>query len=112
MIPLSHPVDPALRLPAGLLAILLLPAVARAGLHYSGETPAELPAQWRGFLLDHRAVRLAAASAAAGAPLHLLREQYEDAAAKLEEAAKKRALSADEAADLGALDVRLGRPAK
>ena len=34
-----------------------LEALARAGLHYSGETPAELPAQWRGFLLDHRAVR-------------------------------------------------------
>jgi tetratricopeptide (TPR) repeat protein len=112
MIPLSHPVDPALRPPAGLLALLLLPAAGRAGLHYSGETPAELPAQWRGFLLDHRAVRLAGVPPAAGAPLHLLREQYEDAAAKLEGAAKKRAMTADEAADLGALDVRLGRPAK
>ena len=44
--------------------------------------------------------------------LHLLREQYEDAAGKLEAIAKKRALTADEAADLGALFVRLGRPAK
>jgi hypothetical protein len=102
-----------LRFPTiSLFAALLLPAVSRAGLHYSGETPAELPAQWRGFLLDLRALRLTAVPPAAGAPLHLLREQYEDAAAKLEEIVKKRALTADEAADLGALYVRLGRPAK
>ena len=48
----------------------------------------------------------------AGAPLQLLREQYEDAAGKLESANKTRALTADEAADLGALYVRLGRAAK
>jgi Tfp pilus assembly protein PilF len=91
---------------------VVLPATSHAGLHYSGETPAELPAQWRGFLLDHRALRMAGVTPAAGSPLHLLREQYEDAAKKLEDAAKKRGLSADEAADLGALYIRLGRPAK
>jgi tetratricopeptide (TPR) repeat protein len=91
---------------------LLLPTTSRAGLHYSGETPAELPAQWRGFLLDVRALRLTGVSPAAGAPLHLLREQYEDAAAKLGDTAKSRALTADESADLGALYVRLGRSAK
>jgi hypothetical protein len=96
----------------GLIAILALPAAATAGLHYSGETPAEFPSQWRGFLLDHRALRLAGVPPAPGAPLHLLREQYEDAAAKLEATAKKRVLTADESADLGALYVRLGRPAK
>jgi tetratricopeptide (TPR) repeat protein len=96
----------------GLIVVLVCPALARAGLHYSGETTAELPAQWRGFLLDHRALRLVGVPPAAGAPLHLLREQYEDAATKLEDAAKKRAVTADEAADLGALHVRLGRPAK
>ena len=95
-----------------LFALVLLPTMSRAGLHYSGETPAELPAQWRGFLLDLRALRLTGVPPAPGAPLHLLREQYEDAAARLEETAKKRALTADEAADLGALSVRLGRPAK
>jgi hypothetical protein len=96
----------------GLIVVLLGPALARAGLHYSGETPAELPAQWRGFLLDHRALRLVGVPPAAGAPLHLLREQYEDAAARLQDAATKRALTADEAADFGALHVRLGRPAR
>jgi hypothetical protein len=96
----------------GLFIVLLAPAFARGGLHYSGETVAELPAQWRGFLLDHRALRLVGVPPAAGAPLHLLREQYEEAATKLEDIGKKRALTADEAADLGALDVRLGRPAK
>ena len=101
-----------MRLPPALLTLILLPAAGRAGLHYSGETPAELPAQWRGFLLDLRALRLAGVPPAPEAPLHLLREQYEGAADKLEAAAKKRALTADEAADLGALYVRLGRPAK
>jgi hypothetical protein len=96
----------------GLIAVLLLPALAHAGLHYSAETPAELPSQWRGFLIDHRSLRLTGVPPAPGAPLHLLREQYEDAAGKLEESAKKRALTADEAADLGALHIRLGRPAK
>jgi hypothetical protein len=96
----------------GLIAILVLPAVSQAGLHYTVETPAELPSQWRGFLIDHRSLRLIGVQPAPGAPLHLVREQYEDAATKLEDAAKKRALTADEAADLGALHVRLGRPAK
>ncbi|HJZ92688.1 MAG TPA: tetratricopeptide repeat protein [Gemmataceae bacterium] len=95
-----------------LLASLAAAATARGGLHYSGETPAELPSQWRGFLLDHRALRLVGVAPAPGTPLHLLREQYEDAATRLEAAAKKRALTADEAADLGALHVRLGRPVK
>ena len=94
-----------------LLLLLIAPAAARAGLHYSAEGPAELPSQWRGFLLDHRAVRLVGVPPAAGAPLHLLRQQYEAAAGKLEAAGKERALTADEAADLGALHVRLGRPA-
>src|SRR4051812_26636279 len=96
----------------GLFTILLLPAFARAGLYYSGENAGELPAQWRGFLTDHRAVRQIGVPPSPGAPLHLLREQYEEAATKLESAAKKRELTADELADLGALHVRLGRPAK
>src|SRR5262245_22766615 len=95
-----------------LFTVLLAAAPARAGLHYSGETPADLPSQWRGFLTDHRALRLIGVTAAAGAPIHLLREQYADAAGKLEQSAKKRMLTADEAADLGALLVRLGRSAK
>ena len=92
--------------------LLFVPAVARGGLHYSGETPAELPAQWRGFLLDHRGVRLIGLPPAPGTPLHQLREEYQDAAAKLESVAKTRPLTADEAADLGALYVRLGKPGK
>jgi hypothetical protein len=96
----------------GLFTILLFPAFARAGLYYSGENAGELPAQWRGFLTDHRAVRQIGVTPSPGAPLHLLREQYEEAATKLESAAKKRELTADELADLGALHVRLGRPAK
>src|SRR5438105_1671782 len=73
----------------GFLLILVLPALASAGLHYSAETPAELPSQWRGFLVDLRALRMIGVPPAPTAPLHLLREQYEDAAGKLEVADKK-----------------------
>ncbi len=85
---------------------------AQAGLHYSAEVPAELPSQWRGFLVDHRGLRLIGVPPAPGNPLHLLREQYEESASNLESLAKKRTLTADESADLGAILVRLGRPGK
>jgi hypothetical protein len=90
-------------------AIVLLPAApARAGLYYSGEPIADLPAQWRGFLLDHRALRTLAAPPSLTATPHPLRETYREAAAKLTQTAAQRPLTADEAADLGALRVRLG----
>lgn len=95
-----------------LVALLLAPATARAGLHYSGETPAPLPSRWAGFLLDHRAVRDAAVERPDGLPASPLRPEYRAAVGKLEAAAKGRPLSADEAADLGALYVRLGDPEK
>jgi hypothetical protein len=81
-------------------------------LHYSGETFRELPANWRGYLPDHRTLRMVAApQLATGAPSPL-RDTYTDAALKLEAAAKSRQLTADETADLGALYVRLGQPQK
>jgi hypothetical protein len=79
----------------------------QAGLYYSGEQQAELPAQWRGFLPDIRALRMIGMSPKNVAPT-LLREQYQEAAAKLANAARQKPLIADEAADLGALYVRLG----
>ncbi|MCE9532503.1 MAG: DUF3299 domain-containing protein [Planctomycetes bacterium] len=91
--------------------LLLIVAPVRAGLYYSGEQQAELPSQWRGFLLDHRALRMIGI-APANLPPTLLREQYQEAAAKLVALSKQRALTADEAADLGALHVRLGEPVK
>jgi hypothetical protein len=94
------------------LFLIVNSAGAHAGVYYSPETPAPLPAQWRGFLLEHRALRLATVAPAAGMPVYALREQYEEATQKLSNLAEKRALSATEAADLGALHLRLGRPAK
>lgn len=93
----------------GLLALLLLAAPAHAGLYYSGETVAELPAQWRGFLVDQRLLRTLAAPP--GSVRHPLREAYVQAAKALEKTAASRPLTADELADLGAIDVRLGRAA-
>ena len=95
-----------------LITVIFATPLAHAGLHYSGETAAELPSQWRGFLIDHRQVRLIGVPPAAGSPIHLLREQYLDSANKLEQAAAKRSLTANEMADLGALYIRLGQPAK
>jgi hypothetical protein len=87
-----------------LAGLLLAPAAARAGLYYSGETYASLPSQWRGFLLDHRALR----NIANAQTPSVLRMRYLAEAARLEAEAGKRQLSADERADLGALYVRLG----
>ncbi|MBY0528289.1 MAG: DUF3299 domain-containing protein [Gemmataceae bacterium] len=94
------------------VAVLLLTSGARAGLYYSGETIADLPSQWRGFLLDQRALRMIAAKPANGVSASPLRTEYEQAAAKLEKTAKDRKLTADELADLGALYVRLGEVSK
>lgn len=80
-------------------------STARAGLHYSGEAFAELPAQWRGFLLDQRNLRQIAVPAGPKTPASPLRARYLDEVRKLEE---KGTLDADQLADLGALRLRLG----
>jgi hypothetical protein len=97
---------------AAVLVLLGAASAGRAGLHYSGETFAELPAQWRGFLLDQRTLRNIAVKPDAKNPASPARLRYQDAAAQLEELARKRKLSADEQADLGALYVRLGEVAR
>lgn len=97
-----------IRLTFSLFLLLAVSASARAGLHYSGEAFAELPSRWGGFLVDQRTLRVAALDRAGGSSP--LRTTYQAAAKKLEQAAKARPLTADEAADLGALNVRLGNP--
>ncbi|WP_020473144.1 DUF3299 domain-containing protein [Zavarzinella formosa] len=92
--------------------LFLLPATTRAGVHYSGEKFNELPANWRGFLLDHRSLRMIGATPGAGIPIHILREQYLALAEKLETQAKTKPLTADQLADLGAIYLRLNLPAK
>jgi hypothetical protein len=84
----------------------------RAGLYYSGEKLSPLPSQWRGFLLDHRALRMIGFEPAAGAEFNPLRAQYESALKDLETTAKTRELNADEIADRGAILVRLGQASK
>jgi tetratricopeptide (TPR) repeat protein len=94
-----------------LIVLAFVPAPARAGLHYSGETFAELPSKWKGFLTDHRALRALGQNRPNDLPSPL-RDEYAAALAKLEQAARQRALTADESADLGALHVRTGNPEK
>jgi tetratricopeptide (TPR) repeat protein len=95
-----------------LLTLLCIPVTSRAGLYYSGETYAELPSQWRGFLLDQRLLRILSVKPSGAGPVNPERTRYEQAAAALEKIATERALTADESADLGALHVRLGQPGK
>jgi tetratricopeptide (TPR) repeat protein len=95
-----------------LLGWVAVPLPARAGLYYSGETIAELPSQWRGFLLDQRTLRTIAVKPAGTTAATPARLRYEEAADKLVKLAKDRPLTADEAADLGALYVRLGEVGK
>ena len=66
---------------AGLL-ILAVAAAAEAGLYYSGEQYASLPAQWRGFLLDHRLLRNIAVKPKVEAEASPLRTRYRLAAEK------------------------------
>src|SRR6516165_10838929 len=95
-----------LPLATAVLALLATATGARAGLYYSGEPIAELPSQWRGFLLDQRTLRNLAVKPTAKTPASPLRLKYEEAAAKLRRARQEGRLTADELADLGALEVR------
>jgi hypothetical protein len=92
--------------------VLVLSASARAGVYYSGETFAELPSQWRGFLLDQRTLRTLAVKPPPGVAVSGPRVRYQSDADRLNKLAETRKLSADEAADLGALYIRLGEAAK
>ena len=89
-----------------------LPGIARAGLYYSGEVYADLPAQWRGYLVDQRALRNISQRPLKDGEPNPLRTRYVEEAARLEKAALGKQLTADELADLGAIHVRLGDPGK
>ena len=97
-----------LRTISGVFLFLLTAAVARAGLYYSGEQYASLPTQWRGFLLDHRALRNIASKPKVESEASPLRTRYRQEAEKLQARLDQEKLGADELADLGALYVRLG----
>jgi hypothetical protein len=91
---------------------IVSPVTVWAGLHYSGETYAELPSQWRGFLLDHRMLITIGLAPGPKNPIGPARKRYQDEAGKLEEKARTGKLSADELADLGAIYIRLGESGK
>jgi tetratricopeptide (TPR) repeat protein len=91
-----------------LIVALAWAGVAHAGLYYSGEVFADLPSQWRGFLLDQRTLRNIAVAETPKMPASPARLQYLEEKAKLLKKAKAEKLTADEIADLGAIHVRLG----
>ncbi len=89
--------------------LLTVTASVHAGLYLSLETVNELPAKWRGFLPDHRRLRsLARPALDTSRSASLTHSTYTDALLKLE----SRSRTADEAADLGALHLRLGATQK
>jgi hypothetical protein len=92
----------------GVLALAYLTRPALAGLYYTGEKYATLPAQWRGYLLDQRLLRGIAVAPGPGADASPLRTRYLEESKRLGRKAASEKLSADELADLGALLVRLG----
>jgi hypothetical protein len=94
------------------VVLFVLPATCRAGLYYSGEPIADLPSQWRGFLLDQRALRMVAVNPTGAMQPSPMRQRYRDDATRLVKAAQERKLTADELADLGALHIRLGEVSK
>lgn len=94
------------------LAIFFFVAQAHAGLYYSGEPMADLPSQWRGFLVDQRTLRMVAVKPMGNVQASPTRVRYQEEAEKLEKASAKGKLKADELADLGALYVRLGETSK
>ncbi len=93
------------RFVAALGMVVLLANRTQAGLYYSGEVYAELPSQWRGFLLDQRTLRNIAVPETPKTPASPARLRYLDEKSRLE---KKEKLTADELADLGAIHIRLG----
>lgn len=92
-----------------LLVLLLLPAYCQAGVYYSKEIYADLPANFRGSCSTIGRLRTIGITPTDKFPATLQREQYEAAAKQLRELAKSRSLSAEEAADLGAVLIRLNR---
>lgn len=88
--------------------VMMFSLRASAGLYYSGETVNPLPAKWRGFLTDHRTLRMIGSPKSAS----IVAETYAEALNKLDNAARTRKLTAGETADYGALLVRSGKAEK
>src|SRR5258708_16311313 len=93
---------------AAFVLLLIASTLAQAGLYYSGEKYASLPSQWRGFLLDHRALRNIAVKPRVDSEASPLRQRYLQEAKALQARMDKDKLGADDSADLGALYIPLG----
>lgn len=97
-----------LRFTVSALSLLLLATSASAGLYYTGEKYSALPAQWRGFLMDHRLLRNIGLKPKIESEESPLRARYRQEMEALSKRGLKDPLSSDDLADLGALHIRLG----
>lgn len=96
------------RYAASAIVLFLVAAVSNAGLYYSGEKYSSLPAQWRGFLMDHRLLRNIGIKPKIESEENPLRARYRQEMEALKKRGLKDPLGADDLADLGALYIRLG----
>lgn len=94
-----------------LLGWCLAHGSAVAGIYLDAMPLQPLPADWRGFLPDHRTLRMAAVlQGRARERPSTLRDMLADAALKLEAIARTRPLTVRETANLGGLYLQLGTP--
>jgi hypothetical protein len=93
---------------AAFAVFLTLASWAHAGLYYTGEKYANLPAQWRGFLMDHRLLRNIALKPKIESETNPLRARYQAELDQLKMRGLKDSPGPDDLADRGALHIRLG----
>jgi hypothetical protein len=89
---------------SSLVLLAMLSPTARAGFHLACENPNPFPVQWRGYLLDLRAIRLAA-----GRTRSPLQDVYTNTISRIEKLASP---TADDLAELGGCYLRIGKPAE
>lgn len=92
-----------------LSCLCLFLSTLSAGLYSSYERYAELPSTWKGFLADQRMLRVAALAPSPQTPPSSFRQELTAAAERLQSKGAKNPRTPDEAADLGAILIRLGK---
>lgn len=92
--------------------LFLLGTQAMAGVHYSKEVIGDLPSQWRGFLTDQKLLRQLGQKRLPGQPKSEFQKAYEADRDRLEKLVANRQAQPLDYADLGAILIRLGNPAR
>jgi hypothetical protein len=92
-----------------IIGFFLFQNTIMAGVYYSQESYNELPAQWRGLLMDQRQLRQLAVEPKPNQNPTEFRKKYLQDLSRLNKLSKERKLLPEEFADLGALLIRLNQ---